>query len=186
MDETVATTRGVRPPAFALLYMAWGLCSGFLTIALGYELAQAGVSVAAIAGLVGLFLFPQSAKLLIGPVIDVSLTVKRWYWLATFATLAGLAGIAFTPLVPASMPLLSALSLLLGIANVSANDGAAVLAEGQAGSVAAWTTERRAGRPNSLDAILTREPPRWKWGSWKSWARFTTMNLRSGPLQTLR
>ena len=30
--------------------------------------------------------------------------------------------------------------LLLGIANVSANDGAAVLAEGQAGSVAAWTT----------------------------------------------
>jgi serine-type D-Ala-D-Ala carboxypeptidase (penicillin-binding protein 5/6) len=31
--------------------------------------------------------------------------------------------------------------LLLGIANVSANDGAAVLAEGQAGSVAAWTAE---------------------------------------------
>ncbi len=29
--------------------------------------------------------------------------------------------------------------LLLGIANVSANDGSAVLAEGQAGSVAAWT-----------------------------------------------
>ena len=29
--------------------------------------------------------------------------------------------------------------LLLGIANVSANDGAAVLGEGQAGSVAAWT-----------------------------------------------
>lgn len=31
--------------------------------------------------------------------------------------------------------------LLLGIANVSANDGAAVLAAGQAGSVAAWTFE---------------------------------------------
>lgn len=31
--------------------------------------------------------------------------------------------------------------LLLGIANVSANDGAAVLAEGQAGSLAAWTGE---------------------------------------------
>lgn len=31
--------------------------------------------------------------------------------------------------------------LLIGIANVSANDGAAVLAEGQAGSVAAWTAE---------------------------------------------
>lgn len=31
--------------------------------------------------------------------------------------------------------------LLLGIANVSANDGAAVLAEGQAGSVAAWTAQ---------------------------------------------
>jgi D-alanyl-D-alanine carboxypeptidase (penicillin-binding protein 5/6) len=34
--------------------------------------------------------------------------------------------------------------LLLGIANVSANDGAAVLAEGQAGSVAAWTAEMNA------------------------------------------
>lgn len=31
--------------------------------------------------------------------------------------------------------------LLLGIANVSANDGAAVLGEGQAGSVGAWTAE---------------------------------------------
>ncbi len=31
--------------------------------------------------------------------------------------------------------------LLLGIANVSANDGAAVLAEGQAGSVAAWAAQ---------------------------------------------
>lgn len=31
--------------------------------------------------------------------------------------------------------------LLIGIANVSANDGAAVLAAGQAGSVAAWTAE---------------------------------------------
>jgi D-alanyl-D-alanine carboxypeptidase (penicillin-binding protein 5/6) len=34
--------------------------------------------------------------------------------------------------------------LLLGIANVSANDGAAVLAEGQAGSVAAWTAQMNA------------------------------------------
>lgn len=34
--------------------------------------------------------------------------------------------------------------LLLGIANVSANDGAAVLAEGQAGSVAAWVAEMNA------------------------------------------
>lgn len=34
--------------------------------------------------------------------------------------------------------------LLLGIANVSANDGAAVLAEGQAGSVAAWTAAMNA------------------------------------------
>ena len=34
--------------------------------------------------------------------------------------------------------------LLLGIANVSANDGAAVLAEGQAGSIAAWTAAMNA------------------------------------------
>ena len=44
--------------------------------------------------------------------------------------------------------------LLLGIANVSANDGAAVLGEGQAGSVAAWTlamndTARRIGMSGS-------------------------------------
>jgi MFS family permease len=135
--------RGVPPPAFALLYMAWGLCSGFLTIALSYQLAHAGVSVAAIAGLVGLFLFPQSAKVLIGPIIDVSLTVKHWYWLATFATLASLAGIAATPLVPASMPLLSALALLLGIATaVSATATTALMAQtnpiSERGAVSGW------------------------------------------------
>ena len=102
MIEGDTTVRGVRPPAFALLYMAWGLCSGFLTIAMGYGLAQAGVSVAAIAGLVGLFLFPQSAKLVIGPIVDVSLTIPRWYWLSTLATLAALAGSAVTPLTTAA------------------------------------------------------------------------------------
>lgn len=42
--------------------------------------------------------------------------------------------------------------LLLGIANVSANDGAAVLAEGQAGSVAAWTA---AMNQTALDLGMT-------------------------------
>lgn len=143
MIEGDTTVRGVRPPAFALLYMAWGLCSGFLTIAMGYGLAQAGVSVAAIAGLVGLFLFPQSAKLVIGPIVDVSLTIPRWYWLSTLATLAALAGIAVTPLTTAALPLLSALCLTLGIGTaVSATAVTAMMAQtntlAERGAVSGW------------------------------------------------
>ena len=63
--------------------------------------------------------------------------------------------------------------LLLGIANVSANDGAAVLGEGQAGSVAAWTlamndTARGIGMSGSHFGTPNCLPDEWR--------TFTTAN----------
>lgn len=63
--------------------------------------------------------------------------------------------------------------LLLGIANVSANDGAAVLAEGQAGSVEAWTAEmNRAARAVGMTGSYFSTPNGWPDGG----RTFTTAN----------
>lgn len=52
--------------------------------------------------------------------------------------------------------------LLLGIANVSANDGAAVLAAGQAGSVSAWTAEmNRTARALDMTGSYFGTPNGW-------------------------
>jgi hypothetical protein len=48
--------RSMPPALFGVLFLPSGMSQGFVTVALGYELAQRGLSVNVIAGLVG---FPQ-------------------------------------------------------------------------------------------------------------------------------
>jgi PAT family beta-lactamase induction signal transducer AmpG len=138
-----ATPRGLAPPYYVLLYLPWGLASGFMTVTLSYVLAKATVSVGAIAGLVGLFLLPSTWKVALGPVIDVSLTPVRWYGIATAATVAAMIGFGATPPGPGAIPLLSALSLLLGITtSLSGSATTAMMAatspDSERGAVAGW------------------------------------------------
>lgn len=143
MTAMTARKLGLAPHYYGPLYLPWGLASGFMTITLSYVLAHAGVSVSAIARLVGLFLLPLTWKLVLGPVIDVSLTPVRWYLIATAATVGALVGFGLTPPGPAAIPLLSTLSLLLGIATALSGSAttammAATSPHNERGAVAGW------------------------------------------------
>ena len=137
------TTRGLAAPYYALLYLPWGLASGFMTVTLSYVLAQAGISVAVIAGLVALFLLPATWKMLVGPVIDVSLTPVRWCIIATAATIIVMGIFGATTPDSAAVPLLSALSLALGITTSLSGSAttatmAAISEDSQRGAIAGW------------------------------------------------
>jgi PAT family beta-lactamase induction signal transducer AmpG len=135
--------RGLSPHWYLPIYMPYGLATGFVTVTLGYLLAHHGVGVGAIAGLVALFGLPTTWKFAIGPVLDTCLSPVKWYLIGLSLAVAAMAALAFTPLGPASMPLLSGIALVLGVtinaAGSAATAGMALTtANERRGAVAGW------------------------------------------------
>jgi len=121
-ESTVPDDRSAAPPAprhpwvWAVLYFPFGLSFGFPSIALGYLAARAGISISAIAGVVGMTLLASGWKFLWAPIGDYTLTRKRWYLIAIGTVSVGFLAITLVPLSQATMPLLSVLVLLSSVA----------------------------------------------------------------------
>jgi PAT family beta-lactamase induction signal transducer AmpG len=135
--------RGIPPLLFGVLVLPGGLGRGFVTVTLAYLLAHNGVSVAAIAALVSLYVLPETLKFLIGPALDLTLSPTRWYAMMVTLGVAILTAFALTPLTPAAMPLLTGLAFLLSCAFTAAGSSttaAMALTTPQAhrGAVAGW------------------------------------------------
>jgi MFS transporter, PAT family, beta-lactamase induction signal transducer AmpG len=118
------SVRGLAPPWYTLVFLPYGTTTGFITITLSYILAHHGVSFPAIAGVVGLYLLPSSLCFMLGPILDICLTSKRWYLLSVAVGTACLLALGLAPLTPQSIPVLSALSLICGVAFTAAINAA--------------------------------------------------------------
>ncbi len=143
MDERDVEVRGLPPFLFGPLSLTSGVAQGFISVSLGYVLRQHGVSVAAIAGLVSLNLLPQTWRFVFGPVVDMSLTAKRWFVICNLVVVVGMAVIGFAPLTASAMPLLDVCGLVLGIALAAAAASNAALVsqivpQARRGAVAGW------------------------------------------------
>ena len=80
MPPDAPAPHAVHPSLFLALFIPFGTVSGFLTVALAYQLnAQKGVSATAIAGVIALSYLPHTWKFLWAPLVDTLLTRKRWY-----------------------------------------------------------------------------------------------------------
>ena len=111
-DETVQPAGFWR---YAVLFLPYGLPSGFVIVTLAYGLAAAKVPTVAIGGLVALQLLPQTWKFLYSPIIDCIWTYKRWYVGSAIVTGALLALTGLLPMTLASLPALSLMVLLSSI-----------------------------------------------------------------------
>ncbi|MFO1414393.1 MAG: MFS transporter [Burkholderiales bacterium] len=105
-----------HPAVFMVLCAPFGVVSGFLSVAIGFLLSQAGVGVEEIAALVAASFIPQTWKFLWAPVADTTLTAKRWYVIACVVSAAGVYAIAALPATRASLPWLYAIAVLSSFA----------------------------------------------------------------------
>jgi PAT family beta-lactamase induction signal transducer AmpG len=108
-----------QPPnfLFLILYLPFGILSGYVSVTLVYGLSRAGITTAAIAAVVGLNLLPQIWKFFWAAPLDMSLTYRGWYTISAVLTAAGMAAMAFVPAKASTLFLLSALVLTVSIAN---------------------------------------------------------------------
>jgi len=106
----------VHPFLFTILILPMGISFGYITVTLGYQLAQAGVSVEKIAALVAIAVVPHIFKFLWAPLVDSTLTYKRWYRLASVTSAIAFAVSGIIPLKEANLPHLTVIVFLLSLA----------------------------------------------------------------------
>jgi PAT family beta-lactamase induction signal transducer AmpG len=113
---TKDTAKPVHLFVFLVLALPNGIWQGYITVTLAYLYSKAGISVGEIAVLVAAINLPPIFKFLWAPLVDIALTVKKWYYISTFFMGAVILGVGFTPVNTSSLPLLNILILLLAFA----------------------------------------------------------------------
>jgi MFS transporter, PAT family, beta-lactamase induction signal transducer AmpG len=109
--------RRTHPSVFLFLIVPFGAMGGYLSVAIGYQLTQAGVSVEEVAALVAASYIPQTWKFLWAPVADMTLSRKTWYLLAGLVSALGIFVTGAVPADAASLPLLYAAVLVSNVAS---------------------------------------------------------------------
>ncbi len=72
-----------KPFYIFFLVIPQGLSQGFVTVALPYLLTQQGFSVAKTSSIIALAVFANVWRFLWGPVVDLSLSLKKWFWIGS-------------------------------------------------------------------------------------------------------
>ena len=102
-------SRRAPPSAFFWLHwQAWPV--GVVDVALASALVTAGVPVGSVAGIVAATSLAFSLEFLWAPIVDASLTRRRWYILGVSLMCACLAAVLIAPRNSAAVPLLTALT----------------------------------------------------------------------------
>ncbi|MBW8783552.1 MAG: MFS transporter [Novosphingobium sp.] len=101
---------------FLPLFAPFGISSGYVSVTLGFLLHRAGLSVATVATLVALSVWPQTWKVFWAPIVDTVGNPKLWYGLG--AALVGTTILAMSVL-PATRAELTALAVLVLLSSVA-------------------------------------------------------------------
>jgi MFS transporter, PAT family, beta-lactamase induction signal transducer AmpG len=104
--------RSTNPLTFLFLVLPYGISNGFVSVTLPFVLVQAGFSVAAAASIVALGLSANIWRFVGAPVVDLTLSLRRWYLLGLGACVATLLLLGVMPLRPETAVILTAVAFL--------------------------------------------------------------------------
>src|ERR1700722_1870172 len=84
---------------YYIFFMAFpaGISLGFVTITLPYLLTHKGFTVESISGIVAIGVSANLWRFLWGPVVDLTLSLRKWFWIGLLASIATLLIICYTP-----------------------------------------------------------------------------------------
>jgi len=140
-----ATTahRPPHPAVYTLLYFPFGALGGFISVALTFLGTRHGLTITESAFMNGASLMMNWLKWLWAPLVDTTLTPKRWYIISTAGSALGVAAMASVPLSPGTLPLLLAIIAVASLVNTIVGMAieammAAVTPQDQLGRVSAW------------------------------------------------
>ena len=98
------------------LILPFGVMAGYVTVALAYLFSKAGIPVAQVAALVAVGIVPHTWKFAWAPLVDATLSRKRWYVIANVVSAIGILATGIVPVKAASLPLLTIVILVSNFA----------------------------------------------------------------------
>ena len=101
-----------HPVVYSLLIVPFGAVPGYLSVALIYSLVHAGMSVAQTGALVAIYFLPQGVKFLWAPIIDTTLSQKRWYVIGAAMTAFSILALSTFPPATTPFAVLAALAVV--------------------------------------------------------------------------
>ncbi len=111
------TRESPHPAVYLALIVPFGALNGYLTVALAYTLAAAGMSAVRIGALVAVSMLPQTWKFLWAPIIDATLTRKGWYLIGASTSALGVVAMAAESSSAARFGLFEAVVFLASLAS---------------------------------------------------------------------
>jgi MFS transporter, PAT family, beta-lactamase induction signal transducer AmpG len=122
MPANAATASGsvnrpnAHPSVYAGLYLPLGAVNGYLSVAIAYQLSQAGVSAESIGILIALYFMPHTWKFLWAPIVDMTLSSKRWYLIGAMLSTLGVLAMAVCSAPPVNLTALTVAAVLASLA----------------------------------------------------------------------
>ena len=108
--------KSTHPIVFFFFYIPFGIFSGYLTVTLAFQFSRSGVSLQQIAGLAAVNLLPQVFKFIWAPLVDITLSLKKWYLLATVITAATIFATGVIPINSSNLLLFTFMILISSFA----------------------------------------------------------------------
>lgn len=105
-----------HPITFFFLNLPCGISGGFITVTMPYLLVQRGFTVAAVASIVALGLSSNIIRFLWSPLIDLTLSLHKWYIINTGLCAVTLMLLSIIPLQPASKGIVALMVFLSQVA----------------------------------------------------------------------
>jgi len=140
----MSASRHTHPSIFALLIAPFGVLGGFLTVTVIALLARHGVTLEQSAVITGAAMIPNWLKFLWAPIIDSTLTQKRWYLIGAVGTAVTVFAMGAVPMNAHSLPVLTWLNffgnILASVVGMTTN---AIMAydvpEAEKGRASGWS-----------------------------------------------
>ncbi len=107
-----------RPLYILFLVLPAGISFGFASVTLPYLLTQNGFSVAHTANIVALGVSASLWRFLWGPVTDLTLSLRKWYWIGSLTSSVSIILFSVTPFTNREIILLT---IIVFISQVAAN-----------------------------------------------------------------
>lgn len=106
----------IKPYYIFFLTIPSGLSQGFVTVALPYILTKNGFSVAQASAVVALGIFANAWRFLWGPIIDISLSLKKWFWISLVLCTSSLLFLCFNSFNPKDQAIITFIVFLSQVA----------------------------------------------------------------------
>ncbi len=106
-----------KPYLIFFIVLPAGISIGFVTVTLPYLLTHRGFPVAAAADIVAVGVSANLWRFLWGPIADLSLSLRKWYWIGILASTASLLLLCITPFTVKGIALLTVIVFVSQVAS---------------------------------------------------------------------